>query len=297
MSTPKRIPGKSKPTRRRSGRGPVTQPGYHAGRVPPNKGRSLPTPILTREEISALFDAFRATRAVDVRDKALLWLAYRHGLKCVQLIAIDTSGYDPNRRELEVPPTARCAQFVISLDSMTVDMLDRWMVARKALGIRPFAPLFCTATADSLGQPVSPSYLRGKLSELGRSADLERRATIEGLRASGRAHMIDAQPSVEHQLERYVDADGFRSRHPRAYEKWADARVFFAADPKRYATQIGHNRREALAALANELVRSHQAVLEHDGGTVDKLRAVFATCTTSSTERRFLTLYWATGGR
>jgi site-specific recombinase XerC len=93
------MPTASKPTRRRSGRGPVTKPGYHAGRVPPNKGRRVPTPVLTREEVGALFDAFHTARAVDARDKALTWLAYRHGLKCVQLVGIDTSGYDPARRE------------------------------------------------------------------------------------------------------------------------------------------------------------------------------------------------------
>jgi site-specific recombinase XerC len=153
MSQRKRIPTPSKPTRRRPGRGPVTKPGYHAGRVPSNKGRRVPTPILSRDEVGAVFDAFRVTRPVDARDKALSWLAYHYRLKLVQLVAIDTSGYDAARRGLTVPATTRHPASTISLDSMTTELLDRWMAVRKSLGIRPFAPLFCTAVADSLGRP------------------------------------------------------------------------------------------------------------------------------------------------
>jgi hypothetical protein len=178
---------------------------------------------------------------------------------------------------------------------MTIDLLDRWMEVRQHLGIRPFAPLFCTTVADSLGLPISPSYLRGKVSRLGRAAGVQRRVTLEGLRASGKAHIVDQIASVEQQIERYVDTDSFRERYPEAHEKWTGAQVFFRAGPERYATQIGHNCREALAALANRLVREHEIALDANAGTVDKLRLVFATGTKSSTERRFLNAlvnYW-----
>jgi hypothetical protein len=263
--------------------------------VPANKGRRLPAPVLSREEVGAVFDAFRSTRAVDARDKALLWLAYRYRLKLVQLVGIDTSGYDAAHRELTVPATTRHPASTISLDSMTTELLDRWMAVRKSLGIRPFAPLFCTAVADSLGRPVSPSYLRGKLAELGRTAGVQRRVTLEGLRASGKTHFTDPPASIELLIERHVSADAFRARHPEAHEKWSDAQVFFRVGPERYATQIGHNCREALAALANGLVRQYQIAPDGNAGTVDKLRSVLAVSTRSPTERRFvnaLLSYW-----
>ncbi len=170
MSERKRIPTTSKPTRGRTGRGPVTKPGYHSGRAPANKGRRLPTPVLSREEVGAVFDAFRMASATDTRDRALLWLAYQYRLKLVQLTRIDSSGYDPKSRQLSVPSTSRHPASTISIDSMTAGLLDQWLTARNRIGIRPFAPLFCTTVADSLGQPVSPSYLRGKLAAIGRSA-------------------------------------------------------------------------------------------------------------------------------
>lgn len=119
--------------------------------------------------------------------------------------------------------------------------------------------------------------------------------TVEGLRASGKTHFADQHASVELLIQRYVDAPGFRARHPEAYEKWIDSQVFFGAGPERYATQVGHNCREALAALADGLMRQHEVDPAGISGTQDKLRAVFALSTQSATERRFLNAlvgYW-----
>ncbi len=284
-----------KPTRRRPGRGPVTNPGYHAGRTPPNKGRRLPAPILDRQEVGALLEGFPATRAADVRDKALVWLAYRHHLKVVQLALMDTSHYDPAGNRLTVPATRRQGESVISLDSATRDLLDRWMTARAQAGVRPFAPLFCTTIADSLGRPVSPSHLRGKLSALGRSVGIGKRVTCEGLRASGKEHFATRAESVEQLIERHVDEEAFRKQYPEAYDRWNDAQVFFRAGPERYATQIGHSCREALATLANTLAQRYSVDAAPSTGTVDKLRSVFALNTHSRTERQFLNAlltYW-----
>jgi hypothetical protein len=285
---------KGKPTRRRAGQGPVTKPGYHKGRTPANKGRRLPSTILGRSEVGAMFEAF-TPRPTDLRDKALVWLAYRHSLKLVQLLAMDASQYEPSRGQLKVVATKRHPPVVISIDSESRNLLDRWMSARRQLGIRPFAPLFCTTTTDSLGQPIKASYLRGKLPALALAAGVERRVTIEGLRASGREHFAGRAPTVEAQLESYVEEDGFRKRHPDAYEKWHDAQVFFRADRQRYATQIGHNCREALAAMARKLVLENDVDVAAEAGTRQQLAAVFAARIRSPTQRRFLgalLAYW-----
>lgn len=70
--------------------------------------------------------------------------------------------------------------------------------------------------------------------------------------------------------------------------KWHDAQVFFRADPQRYATQIGHNCREALAAMANSLVREHRVEVAAGAGTREKLTAVFAAMIDSPTQRKHL---------
>ena len=285
---------RSNPTRRRAGRGPATKPGYHKGRTPANKGRRLATPILSRAEVAALLNAFSA-RHTDIRDKALIWLAYRHTLKLIQLLAIDASQYEAGRGQLSVMATTRHPATLIALDSESRDLLDRWMAARTQLGIRPFAPLFCTTTIDTLGQPVKASYIRGKLPALALAAGLGRRVTIEGLRASGREHFAGGVPTVEAQIEHYIDEDGLRERQPGAYVKWHDAQVFFRADPQRYATQIGHNCRESLAAMAGSLVETHRVNVAAGSGTREKLAAVFAATIGSPTQRKHLNAllgYW-----
>lgn len=242
-----------------------------------------------------MLDRFPTVRAADVRDKALAWLAYRHRLKIVQLALIDAGNYDRVDGRLTVPATRRQAESAISLDPTTRDALDRWMEARAHLGVRPFAPLFCTTVADSLGRPISPSYLRGKLSALGRTAGIQKRVTFEGLRASGKEHFAEQGQSVERRIENYVDEDGFRTSHPDAYGCWNDAQVFFRASPERYATHIGHSCREALATLANALAARYGLSAVTTAGTEDVLRSVFALTAPSRTERRFLNAllkYW-----
>jgi Phage integrase family len=284
----------SKPSRRRTAYGPAAKPGYHKGRTPANKGRRLPTPVLSRQEVGVLLDAF-TERPSHVRDKALVWLAYRHALKSVQLLALDASQYEPARGRLVVAATKRHPEMTISIDSETRDLLDRWMATRAHLGIRPFAPLFCTTTAASRGQPIKPSYLREKLPAVALSAGVPKRVTIEALRASGRERFAGRAPSVEALIEHYVDGEGLRKRHREAYDKWHDAQVFFRADPGRYGTQIGHNCREALAAFANQAVADCEADVPASAGTRDKLSAVFAQKVRSATERKFLNAllaYW-----
>jgi hypothetical protein len=282
-------------TQRQPGRSPITRRGYGKGRTPPNKGRKLPAPVLSRSEVESVLDRFRDTRPTDVRDKTMLWLGYRHHVKVVQLSLMDTSHYDPAGGRLTVPATKRYPKSVISLDPTAMSLLDRWIAIRKRLGVRPFAPLFCATTADSLGRPFSQSRLRDKLPALGRTLGIHKRVTFEGFRASGKEHFAGQGPSVERLIENYVDEGRFRKRYPDAYDKWNDAQVLFRAGPVRYATQIGHNCREALAALASALTSRHSVDIAKGAGTVEKLRAVSRITTHSRTEREFLSAllaYW-----
>jgi hypothetical protein len=208
---------------------------------------------------------------------------------------MDTSHYDPVGSRLTVPATNRYSESVISLDPTANILLDRWITIRRRLGVRPFAPLFCATTADSLGRPFSQSRLRDKLSALGRTLGIHKRVTFEGFRASGKEHFAGQGPSVERLIENYVDEGNFRKRHPDAYDKWNDAQVLFRAGPARYATQIGHSCREALAGLASTLTSRHGIDIAKSTGTVEKLRAVSRLSTHSHTEGAFLNAllaYW-----
>jgi hypothetical protein len=56
-------------------------------------------------------------------------------------------------------------------------------------------------------------------------------------------------------IRAYLDTAEFQRRHPRAYEKWAEAEsLLWSADSDRQFTTIGHLCREAIQEFASELV-------------------------------------------
>jgi len=55
----------------------VTQPGYHRGPVPANKGRMYPAEVLTPDEVLALLDQCSQTSSLGPRHRALITVLYR----------------------------------------------------------------------------------------------------------------------------------------------------------------------------------------------------------------------------
>ena len=60
---------------------------------------------------------------------------------------------------------------------------------------------------------------------------------------------------VEQDVKSYLDSEAFRSRHPVAYERWAEAAgLLWRGDSQRELTTIGHKTREAMREFATTLV-------------------------------------------
>ncbi len=51
---------------------PVTDPGYHRGREPANKGKRYPPEVLTPDEIRALLARYSTTSSLWQRNRALI---------------------------------------------------------------------------------------------------------------------------------------------------------------------------------------------------------------------------------
>lgn len=258
---------------RRRSRSPVTQPGYRRGRSPRNKGRKLPTEVLTSAEIKALLDSFGSSMT-DTRNRAIVLLMYRAGLKVGQVIALERRHYEPGSATLMAPGTNNRPDSPVALDAETRDALDRWMEFRKGSGVPVSAPLFCTITVDSKGNRLYTSYLRVMLKAKAEELGIDRRATCEGLRRSGIDHRSRAHSRVAAHLAEYVDEDALQSRYPDAFEMLEAALDLFAVHPVRHATPIGHNCREAMLAFVDTALARHDINVSADSGTVTKLRTL-----------------------
>jgi hypothetical protein len=90
-----------------------------------------------------------------------------------------------------------------------------------------------------------------------------------------------ALDQVESQIRRYLDDDAFRLKHPRAFDKWAQAEQLLSRpDAVQQLTAIGHLCREAMQAFATELIEHHRpasATVDQDPQhTVARIQAVIA---------------------
>jgi site-specific recombinase XerD len=56
-----------------------------AGQEPPNKGRTYPAEVLTADEVQALIGSCSARSASGIRNRALIALLYRSGLRVSEI--------------------------------------------------------------------------------------------------------------------------------------------------------------------------------------------------------------------
>jgi BMFP domain-containing protein YqiC len=107
---------------------------------------------------------------------------------------------------------------------------------------------------------------------------------------------------VEASIRAYLDADGFKLRHPEAYNKWTEAEsIVWSDNSEQQLTVIGHLCREALQEFTNKLVERIRPseVDENRAHIENRIRAVLANQGNQlgTTERPFLDAlvrYWRT---
>lgn len=105
----------------------------------------------------------------------------------------------------------------------------------------------------------------------------------------------EAVATVEDAIQRYLEADIFKGRHPAAYERWrtAEQELWKAEDVAQF-TAIGHGCREAIQAFASSLATTAGVdVLADPAKTVDRIRAVLEKTQAGSEEfSKALLSYW-----
>ena len=155
----------------------------------PNKGEKYPAEVLTPGELAALIAQCSRRAPTGIRNRAMIMLLSRSGLRVSEMLGDPTSGrkkspmraasVDFGSHSIRVlDPKSGHPQtrgFHPSVD----DALLRWVETRKQLGLaKNGAPLFCTLD----GEPVSRQYMTQMLKRLAARAGIDKRVHPHGLR-------------------------------------------------------------------------------------------------------------------
>jgi integrase len=165
-------------------RSPVTLPEYRLGRAPANKGRRFPAEVLTGEEVTALLDAYPARTAFGARQRALIVIMWRAGLRIAEALALLPKDVDLERGVIVVLRGKGAKRRTVAIDQQALTYLREWSQQRAALGVKDTAPLFCTIgrVAGGLGRPMNSSSVRESLKSYAKRAGISKRVHAHGLR-------------------------------------------------------------------------------------------------------------------
>jgi site-specific recombinase XerD len=146
--------------------------------VPANKGRKLPPEPLSPDEVKALIRACSKRATTGIRNRALIVVLYRAGLRISEALALLPKDLDAQASTIRVLHGKGDHDRVVGLDAGAWAILQLWLDRRAAAGITGRAPVFCTLK----GRRMKSAYVRTLLPRLARKAGIDKRVHAHGLR-------------------------------------------------------------------------------------------------------------------
>lgn len=69
---------------------------------------------------------------LDTRDKAIILVLFKTGLRCNELLSLDTQDIDLKEKTIRLKPTAKRSNRIVYFDDETAELLIRWLKARES---------------------------------------------------------------------------------------------------------------------------------------------------------------------
>ena len=154
---------------------------------------TVQNPPITAPQALALLGACSEETNTGRRNRALIGLLWRAGLRPGEALALRPTDVDPDARRV------RIGDRVAGLDDLAASEVEQWMARRAAHGLGDSGPLISTLQ----GKPLSQAYVRELLPRLALRAGLNSRVHAMGLRYACAAEMAGegiATEIIESQL-------------------------------------------------------------------------------------------------
>jgi site-specific recombinase XerD len=177
----------------------ITRPGHHRGRIPANKGQTFPVEILTPDEVRSLLAQCSEASSLGLRDRALITVLYRAGLRCAETLALRPKDVDLDAGSVTVLHGKGDRRRTVGIDPGAARVVASWIERRRELELTVTAPLFCTMRAT----PIPSSQVRTLLPRLARRAGITKRVHPHGLRHTHAYELMMegvAMPIIQRQL-------------------------------------------------------------------------------------------------
>ncbi|MDB5348639.1 MAG: tyrosine recombinase XerC [Schlesneria sp.] len=142
-----------------------------------NRGAKTPAEVLTGAEMELLLEAC-SRGATGERNRALIVIGWRNGLRCFEALGLLPQDLDAQRQTIRVRHGKGDRARTVGLDVQAWEILNRWLVVRGGLGIADTAPLLCTLE----GGPLDDRYVCSLMTRLRKAAGIRKRVHFHGLR-------------------------------------------------------------------------------------------------------------------
>jgi site-specific recombinase XerD len=140
--------------------------------------RRFPAEVLTRDEAAALMAACDGSTLVGLRNRALIAVMYRAGLRIAEALSIRPTDVDHAACSIRVLWAKGGKARTVGIDPAALDLVTAWAGRRLDWCPPPAAPLFCSSS----GRRLTAAYIRRLLPRLGARAGIQRRVHAHGLR-------------------------------------------------------------------------------------------------------------------
>lgn len=144
-----------------------------------------PAEVLTKDEIRRLLGACGTKTRTARRNRALIVVMYRAGLRLAEALALRPCDVDLDRGAIRVLRGKGSTARTVGIDRWGLGVVTGWLAEHRALGWSGGEPIFCSGS----GRAVTQAYVRRRLPELARSAGIHKRIHAHGLRHTHAAEL------------------------------------------------------------------------------------------------------------
>jgi integrase len=147
--------------------------------------RRMPPEILSDAEVRRLLAAIDDGDECGVRNRALLAVLYRAGLRISEALALLPKDLDLENGSLAILRGKGGRSRVVGIDPGAGGLVAAWLAQRQTRGHGRGEPVFCSRS----GRPLTTAYMRRWLPELARKAGIDKRVHAHGFRHTHAAQL------------------------------------------------------------------------------------------------------------